>query len=1725
MRRARLRSLRADMIFLAVLALILAAYTARDAGRNERRLTAGDYSVSFSSNGAVASIEKKSAGPGEKGKTAWLLKSGSQPGRQTGQQPSRGGEDIAGEILLGDKSFPLTAPSATEKLPDGLRFVYDLPTTPRLRVELLYRLTLTEKSACIAREITLIAQPSSAAPSVSLSQAKFEADLTVRLPLAPIRLTPETWLPLKDGTGKPLTVSADHRAAYRFAGALRSSGVPLAIPIVSLEAGALTSDKLTSAKAAAIPLAVPPATAASAPAPSAPPASASTRITVLTDPYFSTLFSEDAVEWTYPKAVGLENGRETRSLSAVFHSGTPDDALAEFFARALPDVPPGPAWLHDIAMVDYDYLSDGGRGWFKDIDALAAALPAADRSKVLLCLHGWYDFVGRYSFDRASKTLDRAWTAFSNYPNVKKDFPNSVPVALTLERMHERLAYARSRGFRVGLYFADGMNAGEDLPEIYAPERVLYRGGWQGPDTKGKTFCQNPLRPEVYGFFLDYTKALLGEYGGELDALVWDETFHVPEGSLGTDACPGYADRAMMRLVRDITAEVRAYSRRSGRELAFMASDCIGVFNWVTKPPYALVADGTYQDTHCAPEAWSYGIFPNLRNVLWSCNWEPVTHFDYTEFGARAYQTPVAISNGWGDDIGFAEMSPAMRRKALDLFEWRKRFPARLRWLEALPVYEGKPNLKSVADASGAQMPFLSWDTEGGDKVDTNLLRPESAVRVQFLDGGAWKDAKMTSRRVENGGEAVVYELEAGKARVEWRIETGPGAGEGSAPNSGQHDSYSALKFTFSSSALAISSARLIFPFDPKATSTTVLPADWRDDGTFRLPAVLNAPDFGPMILAESSGRALAGRLEGSRAAKIVDLTLDLPEIAPGKPVSLTLSPLLLPPPPGLQATDLWPSARRGWLNALQPCSRWGEQDKPFSSPPGILGNNVISDPASISVWFYADQAFFTPEIAPGISLMPLVRRTIDYWLDQRMRRDAAGRLTGEITGYWDYGNFLDAEASPLIAAWDYAESTGDLAWLGRRIERLELAADFLARRDVDGDGFVEATQSGDRGTLVQPNRSCAWWDALNCGHKDGYTNALIYRAWRSLADLERKLGRTEKAAEYTQLADRLKAVYAKTLYNPKTGWLAWWKSRDGELHDYASPTLNGLAIEYGLVEPGRARQILDRLWEKMAEAGFTRFDLGVPPMLIPVHRSDYLQPDGIGIPKREDGTDTFGWYMNGGITAGQVLHFLAAHYVLGENERADRVLRAMLERQRRGEFQNGVRDAGGQGIDWTSWDGKPTGYEGYLADSFRFLQAVLLREESFRTRLYRPLRGDGPPQSNITPDPISGPKNASPQAIVSHRAPDARLRADIAFLEDAAKKTLEGCVMKASDGTLLYTPDGKANYAALWTRDFAYMVENAGDLMAPDNIEKCIEYLIRGCRGDGAVPDHVQADGLPVYAAGAPDNLLGETGIDNAQFLVFAVTSYLEMIAPERRAPLYAKWSPHLIKGMNCIPLAADGLVWNDPVKAHSPYGFTDTVGKTGELFMESLLYWRACKMLARWEGLYGSGKTRGRLTARARAIEKDIGSLWDSKTGMFFAASKDCRQTDIWGNAFAMYIDFPLAGKRGRIVDWLVSNYDRYVWHGQVRHLPKGEYWERQLMSVEKESYQNGGFWATPAGWVMSVLNGRDPALARRMFNDLIEDFRAGGICECVNAGTRKLESYVASATNPLGAARKIF
>lgn len=612
--------------------------------------------------------------------------------------------------------------------------------------------------------------------------------------------------------------------------------------------------------------------------------------------------------------------------------------------------------------------------------------------------------------------------------------------------------------------------------------------------------------------------------------------------------------------------------------------------------------------------------------------------------------------------------------------------------------------MKANADATKARIDFLSWDTEGGERVKTNLLR--AGVTPSVRRGDAWTAADTLPTEVKTqakGATEYSVALAAGTA-LSWTVRPADDALRTSFGIAGDRKT-------------APDALELRFPFDSRAACTTALSSRWEEDVRLHLPAVLSAPDFGGAVLSCVSGRGVTARLEGDREKHTVDLIVELPVPAEKETIELELRAAPLPAPGGLKDTAMWPLARRGWLNTFQATSRWGDPDKPRSSPAGLLGNNVVSDPGSCSIHFYADMTLFVPEVAPGVSVAAMNRRTIEFWLDRRTRP------TGEVICYWDYGGFLDANAGPLISSWLYVEATNDRKWLAGRIEKLEFIADFLATRDVDGDGFVEATQSGNANTLIEPKRSCAWFDAVNCGHKDGYTNAHIYRAWRCLAELEGLLGRTEKRDRYAALADRLRTVYAPTLYNEKTGWLAWWKSADGNLHDHAATIVNALAVEYGLVPADRGRDILRRLREKAEQAGFTRWDLGVPPVLQPIPKADYLQGmTGCGVPQRDDGSDTFGQYQNGGIAAVHSFHWLMAHYLVGETEHAEMVLKAMLERQNTVGFQNGAVNEYGKAIDWVTWDGRPCGYEGLLAENNLFLLAVLLREPAFRARYYRPL-------------------------------------------------------------------------------------------------------------------------------------------------------------------------------------------------------------------------------------------------------------------------------------------------------------------------------------------------------------------------------------------------------------------
>jgi len=569
-------------------------------------------------------------------------------------------------VVGGSRQYLCERPAVSRREGSGLLFRYDFSGRDNFSVNYELALAGTSQGLVTLNQRVGIQSPAKIKENVSLVLPK-----NIQLPFE----NRKVFLPMKDGIGrhKPLLgYESDDEYVYAMAGSYKTMGKPQRLAIPMADEYADRTDL---------------------------------RLAHCADPYFSSYFylphGEKAGNFNclFLGEVGIE--KEERVVYTGLHRGGGKAAMQVFYETALGEVETGADWQHEVAMVDYDYLSKNGEGWFRDIDALVKLIAPAERSKIFLALHGWYDYVGQYAFDWRKGAFFKEWTAFpnaldpkfqllSNAPDngtgyiwKKKPVRAMRPVPMSLADMHRRIHYAKDKGFRVGIYYADGTNACEGVKATYDPSKVLHWGGWQGPDTKGRTYAQNPLHPEVREFYLKYIQALLDEYGREVDGFIWDETFVISRDALGPAAAPGYASRGMMTLVREVAATVAGFRPH----LAFFASDCIGPgLSFDQAVPYALAAHGTYQDTACAPAVWPYGLFPNYRNVLWSCNWAPVTRFKYSRYAVETFTVPVPISNGaFGDDIGISDMTAEEQKNIMALFNKRKNERMEIGWIEEEP--------------------------------------------------------------------------------------------------------------------------------------------------------------------------------------------------------------------------------------------------------------------------------------------------------------------------------------------------------------------------------------------------------------------------------------------------------------------------------------------------------------------------------------------------------------------------------------------------------------------------------------------------------------------------------------------------------------------------------------------------------------------------------------------------------------------------------------------------------------------------------------------------------------------------------------------------------------------------------------------------------------------------------------------------------------------------------
>lgn len=379
-------------------------------------------------------------------------------------------------------------------------------------------------------------------------------------------------------------------------------------------------------------------------------------------------------------------------------------------------------------------------------------------------------------------------------------------------------------------------------------------------------------------------------------------------------------------------------------------------------------------------------------------------------------------------------------------------------------------------------------------------------------------------------------------------------------------------------------------------------------------------------------------------------------------------------------------------------------------------------------------------------------------------------------------------------------------------------------------------------------------------------------------------------------------------------------------------------------------------------------------------------------------------------------------------------------------------------------------------------------------------------------------PQNARVPAQGPDRSP--ALRADAQWLHATALRMIRSGHCRMANGARAFPPQTGPGYGAFWLRDYAYQLEGCAEAFSDRELTDACRVFVGALREDGAAVDCVKFDGRPVYKPGF--GTMGDNPVaDGSQFTV-NVAWHTWRKTGDRR--LLMEMIDKLVMTMRAAPRnPATGLIHIKPGGwDRCPYGFTDTIRKQGDELFCSLLYVQASRRLADLLDAAGRPDDAAQWRAEAARLVPAIhGAFWDEKTGLFRAATGLCGQPDIWGSAFAVDLGVATPAEAKTIARYFKDHYDQIVERGQIRHLPGGMYWDA---GCERDTYQNGGYWATATGWFACTLDLADPALAERTIADMVEDFRRRGMSEWVRGPRMAVMNYLASVTMPLAGVKRM-
>ena len=348
-------------------------------------------------------------------------------------------------------------------------------------------------------------------------------------------------------------------------------------------------------------------------------------------------------------------------------------------------------------------------------------------------------------------------------------------------------------------------------------------------------------------------------------------------------------------------------------------------------------------------------------------------------------------------------------------------------------------------------------------------------------------------------------------------------------------------------------------------------------------------------------------------------------------------------------------------------------------------------------------------------------------------------------------------------------------------------------------------------------------------------------------------------------------------------------------------------------------------------------------------------------------------------------------------------------------------------------------------------------------------------------------------------------------------------CALRVPGGTQSY-------YPAFWIRDAAMML--GGGFVPAREIEGWVRVIAATQPGaDGlrfgrlvipgfSIPDHITMGGAACWYPGAyTEQGNGDFGFlppaDDAFFFIQMAHEHWRLTRAttlfQSRVPTgwgNARVSEVCARAFDSVASdPATGLVVCESGEGRTrvDWGFCDTIRKSGLCLMPSLLRWKAARDLAEMYKAAGVSSEADRFRQQADQIRAALPGTFLRKattvdgTGAvsLLSATGLGQKDDVWASAYAVWLGV-LPPDLERAVAWhLLALYEAggTVVEGQVRHLPPagefGGYWEEA--KCERDTYQNGGYWATPTGWLIAALRKVSVPAADKLLHEYVAHLRA--------------------------------